>query len=64
METTAKNHKLSSVMAMLLGVIVTLEIMVAGAMLFNIDVRATDALSILFAFIVLYFGVVAALTDK
>ena len=56
--------KLSCSMAMLLGLILTLEIMVAGAMLFNIDFHGTDSIALIFAFMVLYSGVVALLTDK
>ena len=59
-----ESRKLSSAMAMILGVLGTLEIMVAGAMVFNIDVSATDTLAVFFSFLVLYFGVVAVLTDK
>ena len=47
-------RKLSSVMAMVLGALVTIEIMIMGAMLLKVD----------FGFMVLYSGVVAALTDK
>lgn len=64
MERTARNHKLSPVMAMILGVLVTLELMVAGTMVLNVDFHTADLISIVFAFIVLYFGVVAFLTDK
>lgn len=59
-----ETKKLSSVMAMILGILGTLELMIAGAMLFNIDVRSADTLAIIFAFLVLYFGVVAVLTDN
>lgn len=61
-EFTSK--KLSSSMAMLLGLILTVEIMVAGAMFLNLDFHATDTIALIFAFVVLYFGVVALLTDK
>lgn len=64
MERAAENKKLSPVMAMLLGIFVTLELMVAGTMIFHVDIVAADTLSIVFAFVVLYFGVVAFLTDK
>jgi hypothetical protein len=66
-EETEQIHskgKLSSAMAMLLGVFVTAEIMIAGAMLFNVDVHAADRFSVFLGFLVLYFGVVACLTDK
>lgn len=64
MERAERTHKLSPVMAIILGILVTLEIMVAGTMVFNIDLHTTDLISVVFAFIVLYFGVVAFLTDK
>lgn len=56
--------KLSAVMAIIVGLIITLEIMVAGAMMFSIDVRAVDGIALLFTFAVVYFGVVAGLTDR
>lgn len=59
-----KERKLSSFMAMVLGAAVTLEIMVAGAMMFNIDFHGVDGIALGFVFMVLYFGVVAVLTDK
>lgn len=59
-----ERKKLSSVMAMVLGFLVTLEIMVAGAMILNVDFHTADTLAVVFAFVVLYFGVVAVLTDK
>ena len=59
-----ENRKLSCTMAMILGAIVTVEIMVAGAMILNFDFRGADGIALLFAFVVLYFGVVAVLTDK
>lgn len=59
-----KEGKLSRKMAMMLGALVTLEIMVAGAMVLNIDFLTVDIIALLFSFVVLYFGVVAVLTDK
>lgn len=56
--------KLSRIMAMLLGVVVTLELMVIGAMVLNIDVHSADRIALVLGFVVLYFGVVAGLTDK
>lgn len=56
--------KLSSVMAMVIGAIVTAEIMVGGAMLLNIDFHGADIIALVLVFMVLYFGVVAVLTDK
>lgn len=64
MERTVKREKLSPIMAIFLGLLVTLEIMVAGTMILKIDVRTADIIAILFAYIVLYFRVVAFLTDK
>jgi uncharacterized Tic20 family protein len=58
------DKKLSSVMALLLGILVTIEIMIAGAMIFNIDIHAADDIAVLLAFVVVYFAVVAALTEK
>lgn len=59
-----ENRKFSKVMAMLLGLLATFEIMVAGAMVMNIDFHTVDLLAVAFAFAVVYFGVVAVLTDK
>lgn len=65
MQTRKKEtRKFSSVMAMIMGVLVTLEIMVMGAMFLNIDFRSADRIALVLAFMVLYSGVVAALTDK
>ncbi len=58
------NKKLSAVMAIVVGLILTLEIMVAGAMIFKVDFRAVDTLALIFTFAVVYFGVVAGLTDR
>ena len=49
---------------MFLGIIVTAEIMIAGAMVFNFDFKGADVIALIFAFMVLYSGVVAMLTDK
>ena len=65
MQTRKKEtRKFSSVMAMIMGVLVTLEIMVMGAMLLNIDFHSADRIALVLAFMVLYSGVVAVLTDK
>ena len=65
MQTRKKEtRKFSSVMAMIMGVLVTLEIMVMGAMLLNIDFHSADRIALVLAFMVLYSGGVAALTDK
>ena len=59
-----KGEKLSRNMAMFLGIILTAEIMIAGAMVFNFDFKGADVIALIFAFMVLYSGVVAMLTDK
>ena len=65
MQTRKKaTRKFSSVMAMIMGVLVTLEIMVMGAMFLNIDFLSADRIALVLAFMGLYSGVVAALTDK
>ena len=65
MQTRKKEtRKFSSVMAMIMGVLVTLEIMVMGAMFLNRDFHSADRIALVLAFMVLYSGVVAALTDK
>lgn len=56
--------KFSGSTAMVLGVFITLEIMIGGAMIFNYDFHGADIIALLFAFMVLYSGVVAVLTDK
>ena len=55
-------QKLSSGMAM--GALLTMEIMLGGAMLFNFDFRGADIVAVVLSFMVLYFAVVASLTDK
>ena len=40
------------------------ELMIGGAMIFNYDFHGADLIALLFAFMVLYSGVVAVLTDK
>ena len=57
-------QKLSSGMAMILGAFLTIEIMIGGAMLFNFDFKGADIIAVVLAFMVLYFAVVASLTDK
>lgn len=56
--------KLSGTMALILGVVLTVELMILGAMLFHVDFRSADRIALIFAFVVLYFGVVAGLTDR
>ena len=57
-------RKLSSVKAMVLGALVTIEIMIMGAMLLKVDFHSADRIALALGFMVLYSGVVAALTDK
>ena len=57
-------HKLSRIMAMVLGAVVTVELLIMGAMFLNVDFQSADRLALLLGAVVLYFGVVALLTDK
>ena len=59
-----EKEKLSRPMAMVMGIILTIEIMIAGAMMLNLDFGSADIIALVMAFVVLYFGVVASLTDK
>lgn len=59
-----KEEKLSPSMAVIMGIVVTVEIMIAGGMILNIDFKSVDVIALLLAFVVLYFAVVAILTDK
>ena len=59
-----KEEKLSPSKAVIMGIVVTVEIMIAGGMILNIDFRSVDVIALLLAFVVLYFAVVAILTDK
>ena len=59
-----ENHKCSKTMAVILGLIVTLEVMVAGGMIFNIDFHSADMVAVVMGFMVLYAGIVAILTDN
>ena len=56
------NRKLSKTMAVILGLIVTVELIIAGGMIFNIDFHSTDMIALFMGFMVLYAGVVALLT--
>ena len=56
-ESHTEKKKFSNVMAMILGILVTVEIM-------KIDVHSADRIAMALAFVVVYSGVVAALTDK
>ena len=51
-------------MAMVLGAVVTVELLIMGAMFLNVDFQSADRLALLLGAVVLYFGVVALLTDK
>ena len=62
-ESHTEKKKFSNVMAMILGILVTVEIMILGAMVMKIDVHSADRIAMALAFVV-YSGVVAALTDK
>lgn len=60
-----ERHKFSRTMAVILGLIVTLEVMVAGGMIFNIDFHSADMVAVIsVGFMVLYAGIVAILTDN
>ena len=63
-ENHTERKKFSNVMAMILGILVTVEIMILGAMVMKIDVHSADRIAMALAFVVVYSGVVAALTDK
>lgn len=51
-------------MAVILGLIVTLEVMIAGGMIFNIDFHSADIITLIFGFMVVFSGAVAILTDN
>ena len=59
-----KSRKFSSIMAMVLGAIVTIEIMIMGAMVLKLDFHSADRIALALGFMVLYSGVVIALADK
>ena len=59
-----ESRKLSRTMAVILGLIVTLEVMIVGGMIFNIDFHSADTIAVILGFLVLYSGVVAVLTDN
>ena len=63
-ERNQEKKKLSRIMAMVLGAIVTAELLIMGAMFMNIDVRSADRIALILGAAVLYFGVVALLTDN
>ena len=51
-------------LAMVLGAIVTIEIMIMGAMVLKLDFHSADRIALALGFMVLYSGVVIALADK
>ncbi len=57
-------RKFSNTMAMVLGAIVTIEIMIMGAMILKVDFHSADRIALALGFMVLYSGVVIALADK
>lgn len=57
-------RKFSNTMAMVLGAIVTIEIMIMGAMILKVDFHSADRIALVLGFMVLYSGVVIALADK
>lgn len=59
-----ESRKFSSIMAMVLGAIVTIEIMIMGAMVLKLDFHSADRIALALGFMVLYSGVVIALADK
>ena len=58
------NRKFSKTMAVILGLIVTVELIIAGGMIFNIDFHSADMVAVVMGFMVLYAGIVAILTDN
>ena len=52
-----ENHKFSRMMAVILGLIVTVEVMIAGGMIFNIDFHSADIVAVIMGFIVVFSGV-------
>ena len=52
-----ERNKFSRTMAVILGLIVTLEVMVAGGMIFNIDFHSADMVAVIMGFMVLYAGI-------
>ena len=62
-ESRFPQEKFSGLAAMLIAVVVTIEIMVGGAMVLDIDFFKADAIALILCFVVLYCGVVVMLTD-
>ena len=63
-ENHTERKKFSNAMAMILGILETVEIMILGAMVMMIDVHSADWIAMALAIVVVYSGVVAELTDK
>ena len=59
-----ESRKLSRTMAVILGLIVTLEVMIAGGMIFNIDFHSADIITLIFGAGVVFSAAVAVLTDN
>ena len=59
-----ENHKCSKTMAVILGLIVTLEVMIAGGMIFNIDFHSADIITLIFGAGVVFSAAVAVLSDN
>ena len=59
-----ERHKFSRTMAVILGLIVTLEVMIAGGMIFNIDFHSADIITLIFGAGVVFSAAVAVLTDN
>ena len=47
MRRRKENHKFSRMMAVILGLIVTVEVMIAGGMIFNIDFHSADMVAVI-----------------
>ena len=60
----SRGRKFSGSTAMILGRFYYIGAHDRGAMIFNYDFHGADLIALLFAFMVLYSGVVAVLTDK
>ena len=60
-KNNTETKKYVNVMAMIQ---VRMESMILGAMVMKIDVHSADRIAMALAFVVVYSGVVAALTDK
>ena len=51
----SRGRKFSGSTAMILGLFITLELMIGGAMIFNYDFHGADIIALLFAFMVVIF---------